>query len=31
MVVTEAVGHTFEGFDFVVDAFHGTIEIGLSK
>ena len=24
MVVPEAVGHAFEGFDFVVDAFHGA-------
>ena len=23
-VVTEAVGHAFECFDFVVDAFHGA-------
>lgn len=33
MVVTEAVGHTFEGLDFVVDSFHGFggnrhVEIG---
>ena len=32
-VVTEAIGHTFEGFDFVVDTFHGAcgdgfVEIG---
>lgn len=32
-VVTETVGHTFEGFDFVVDTFHGAgrdgfVEVG---
>ncbi len=30
-VIPKTIGHAFESFDFFVDAFNGTVIMGLSK